>query len=44
MQAFVVSDINSSLDEVTALPFLLEGDGIDYYHSRRNRYKMIGSN
>ena len=33
MQAFILSDINSPLPQVTALPFHLEGDAIQYYHS-----------
>ena len=33
MRAFILSDINSLLDVVTALSFLLEGDAIDRYHS-----------
>ena len=33
MRVFILSDINSPLDQITALPFLLEGDAIDYYHS-----------
>ena len=33
MRAFILSDINSPNDLDTALPFLLEGDAIDYYHS-----------
>ena len=32
MRAFILSDINSPLDQVTPLPLLLEGDAIDYYH------------
>ena len=33
MRAFIMSDINSPLNQVTALPFLLEGNASDYYHS-----------
>ena len=33
MQAFILSGINSPLVQVIALPFLLEGDAVDYYHS-----------
>ena len=33
MRALILSDINSPLNLVTALPFLLEGDAINYYHS-----------
>ena len=33
MWAFVLSDINFPNDQVTALPFLLEGDAVNYYHS-----------
>ena len=33
LRAFVVSYINLPLDQVTDLPFLLEGDTIDYFHS-----------
>ena len=33
MRAFVLSDINSANDQVTVLPFLLEDDAIDHYHS-----------
>ena len=33
MRAFILSNINSPLDQVTAIPFLLEGDAINYYHS-----------
>ena len=32
MRAFFLSNINHSNDRVTALPFLLNGDTIDYYH------------
>ena len=33
MRAFILSDANSPLNQVTALLFLLEGNAIDYYHS-----------
>ena len=33
MRPLILSDINSPLDQVTAPPFLLQGDAIDYYHS-----------
>ena len=33
MRAFILSDINSRLHQVTALPCLLEGDAINYYPS-----------
>ena len=33
MRAFALSDITSSVDEVTTIPFLLEGDAVEYYHS-----------
>ena len=33
MRAFVLSDITSPLDQVTTIPFLLEGDAVEYYHS-----------
>ena len=33
MRAFIVSDISSPVDQVTALPFLPEGTAIDHYHS-----------
>ena len=33
MRALVLSDINYPNDQDTALPFLLDGDAIDYYHS-----------
>ena len=32
MRAFVLSNINFCNDQVTALPFLVEGDPIDYHH------------
>ena len=32
MQAFILSDINPPLDQVTALALLREGDTMDYYH------------
>ena len=33
MPVFILWDINPPFDQVTALPFLLEGDAIDNYHS-----------
>ena len=33
MRAFVLSDMNPANYQVTVLPFLLEDDDIDYYHS-----------
>ena len=33
MGAFALSDITSTVDQVTTIPFLLEGDVVDYYHS-----------
>ena len=33
MRGLILSDINSPLDQITALPFLLEGDAIHSYHS-----------
>ena len=33
MRAFILSDIDPPLDQVTALPFLLEGDAKNYYHT-----------
>ena len=33
MRAFAVSDITSSLSHVTTIPFRLEGDAVEYYHS-----------
>ena len=33
MRAFVLSDITSPLDHITTIPFLLEGNAVDYYHS-----------
>ena len=33
MRALILSDINSLNNQVTALPFFLEGDAIHYYHS-----------
>ena len=33
MRAVILSNINSPLDQVTALPFLLEGVAIQYYYS-----------
>ena len=37
MRAFGLPDITSPLDKVTTIPFLLEGDAIDYYHSLRKQ-------
>ena len=33
MQTFALSDITSPVDKVTTIPFLLEGDAVEYYHS-----------
>ena len=33
MRAFALSDITSPLDQVTTIPFLLEGNAVKYYHS-----------
>ena len=33
MRAFAVSDITSPVDQVTTIPFLLECDVVEYYHS-----------
>ena len=33
LRAFTLSDITSTVDQVTTIPFLLEGDAADYYHS-----------
>ena len=33
MRAFAVSDITSPPDQVTNIPFLLEGDAVKYNHS-----------
>ena len=32
MRAFALSDITSPLSQVTTIPFLLEGDAVEYYH------------
>ena len=32
-RAFALSDITSTVDQVTTIPFLLEGDAVEYYHS-----------
>ena len=32
-RAFILSDITSPIDQVTAISFLLEGDAAEYYHS-----------
>ena len=44
MRAFILSDINSPLDQVTALQFLVEGDAIDYYHRVTNQYQTTALN
>ena len=33
MRAFALSDIISPVDQVTTIPFLLEGNAVEYYHS-----------
>ena len=33
LRAFALSDITSTVDQVTTIPFLLEGDAVEYYHS-----------
>ena len=33
MRAFALSDITAPVDQVTTIPFLLEGDAVEYYHS-----------
>ena len=33
MRAFALSDITSPVNQVTTIPFLLEGDAVEYYHS-----------
>ena len=33
MQAFALSDTTSPHDQVTTIPFLPEGDAVEYYHS-----------
>ena len=33
MRAFALSDITSTVDQVTTIAFLLEGDAVEYYHS-----------
>ena len=33
MRAFALSDIASPLNQVTTIPFLLEGDAVEYYQS-----------
>ena len=33
MRAFAPLDITSPLDQVTTIPFLLESDAVEYYHS-----------
>ena len=32
MRAFALSDITSPHDQVTTIPFLLEGDAVECYH------------
>ena len=32
MRAFPLSDITSPVDQVTTIPFLLQGDAVEYYH------------
>ena len=32
MRAFALSDVTSAVDQVTTIPFLLEGDAVEYYH------------
>ena len=44
--AFIYSDIDSPNDQVTALPFLLEDDTINYYHIltkqlQEDRYELM---
>ena len=36
MRAFALLDITSPLDQVTDIPFLLEGDAVEYNHSLTN--------
>ena len=33
MRALALLDVTSPLDHVTTIPFLLEGDAVEYYHS-----------
>ena len=33
MRAFAFLDITSTIDQVTTIPFLFEGDAVEYYHS-----------
>ena len=33
MRAFALSDITSPVEQVTTIPFLLEGNAVEYYHS-----------
>ena len=33
MRAFALSDITSTVEQVTTIPFLLGGDAVEYYHS-----------
>ena len=47
MRMFILSDINPPNDQGTALPFLLEGDAMDYYHSltkqvQEDWYELMG--
>ena len=37
MRAFALSDITSPHDEVTTIPFLLEGDAVEHYHSLKKQ-------
>ena len=36
MRGFALSDITLPVDQVTTIPFLLEGDTVEYYHSLTN--------
>ena len=36
MRAFALSDITSTVHQVTTILFLLEGDAVEYSHSLRN--------
>ena len=36
MRAFALSDITSPVNQLTTIPFLLEGDAVEYYHSLTN--------
>ena len=33
MRAFALADITSPVDQVTTIPYLLQGDAVGYYHS-----------